>query len=335
MAELGKITPAEAAAAKRQGLGLNMRSEPGGCAESAYPFFCVYVQHEILANPAFGHSRADRERRLQRGGLTLKTTLDATAQEAADKAIRQRVAAEDTEVAAEAMVEPGTGRIRALAASKRYGSNPGGKVTGPNTTFNLPADTAHGGGMGFQAGSTFKIFTLATALAKGWRFGQGFNTPRCVRAVVGLHRLRREAGQRPQRQDLQRLRRGLGRALQPGAGDVEVVQHLLHDAGEGGRALRRHPDRQGAGHPAGGRRQAVGGADVHARGQRDGPADGGRRPSRRSGRAASTASRWPSPRSSNATGGGWRSRRAARPPSTRGSPTRSTTCSPGCSPRAR
>ncbi|GLX92758.1 transglycosylase domain-containing protein [Herbidospora sp. NBRC 101105] len=177
MAELGEITPAEAAAAKSQALGLNMRAEPGGCAESEYPYFCVYVQHEILANPAFGHSRADRERRLQRGGLTLKTTLDPVAQKAADKAIEARVAAEDTEVAAEAMVEPGTGAIRALAASKRYGSNPGGKVIGPNTTFNLAADTAHGGGMGFQAGSTFKIFTLATALAKGWKFGQGFDTP--------------------------------------------------------------------------------------------------------------------------------------------------------------
>jgi membrane peptidoglycan carboxypeptidase len=36
---------------------------------------------------------------------------------------------------------------------------------------------AHGGGQGFQAGSTFKVFTLATALSKGWRFDDGFMTP--------------------------------------------------------------------------------------------------------------------------------------------------------------
>ncbi|WP_345401392.1 transglycosylase domain-containing protein [Nonomuraea salmonea] len=34
-----------------------------------------------------------------------------------------------------------------------------------------------GGGQGFQAGSTFKVFTLATALQQGWRFGDGFQTP--------------------------------------------------------------------------------------------------------------------------------------------------------------
>ncbi|GAA3154503.1 transglycosylase domain-containing protein [Planomonospora alba] len=177
MADVGSVTRDQAEAARRSPLNLRLRPAPGGCSESAYPYFCVYVHRELLTNPVFGHTRAERERHLARGGLVIRTTLDPAAQRAADRAIRARVSPHDTEVAAEAMVEPGTGWIRALAASKRYGRNPGNRRHGPRTTFNLPADAAHGGGMGFQAGSTFKVFTLATALRQGWRFGKGFATP--------------------------------------------------------------------------------------------------------------------------------------------------------------
>ncbi|MEO3812897.1 transglycosylase domain-containing protein [Sphaerisporangium sp. B11E5] len=177
MARLRMVPPARAAAAKAEPLALDLRPEPGGCAESEYPFFCLYVQREIAVNPAFGQTRAERERRLYRDGLEITTTLDRRMQAAAQKAIAEYVHPRDHQVAAEAMVEPGTGRIRAIAASKKYGLNAGGKDQGAHTTFNLAADIAHGGGQGFQAGSTFKVFTLATALAKGWRFDQGFDTP--------------------------------------------------------------------------------------------------------------------------------------------------------------
>ncbi|MDH2428584.1 transglycosylase domain-containing protein [Sphaerisporangium sp. TRM90804] len=177
MTQLGMTAKTLTDAAKATPLALNLRPEPGGCSESAYPFFCLYVQKDIVANPVFGRSRAERERRLYRDGLVIRTTLDPRIQKAAEKAISSYVNPEDDQVAAEAMIEPGTGRIRALAASKLYGVNPGDRNDGPRTTFNLPADTAHGGGLGFQAGSTFKVFTLATALAQGWRFDQGFDTP--------------------------------------------------------------------------------------------------------------------------------------------------------------
>ncbi|GAA2384667.1 transglycosylase domain-containing protein [Nonomuraea africana] len=177
MAGLGMITHATATATKRAPLDIRLRPEPGGCAESAYPYFCLYVQRELLTNPVFGGTRDERQRRMARGGLVLKTTLDPVAQRAAERAIADRISAKDTEVAAEAMVEPGSGRIRALAASKKFGRNPGDRNNGPRTTFNLAADVQHGGGMGFQAGSTFKVFTLATALKQGWRFDEGFKTP--------------------------------------------------------------------------------------------------------------------------------------------------------------
>ncbi|GII02460.1 carboxypeptidase [Planobispora takensis] len=177
MAETGAVTRAEADAARRTPLGIRLKPEPGGCAGSAYPYFCVYIQREMLGNPLFGRTREEREARLAKGGIILRTTLDPAAQRAAERAISARVDPRDTEVAAEAMIEPGTGRIRALATSKKYGRNPGNSNLGPRTTFNLAADVAHGGGMGFQAGSTFKVFTLAAALRKGWRFNRGFVTP--------------------------------------------------------------------------------------------------------------------------------------------------------------
>ncbi|MEU4537621.1 transglycosylase domain-containing protein [Streptosporangium sp. NPDC023825] len=180
MAQLSYVTSARAEAAKRRPLAIRLKPEPGGCQGSDYPYFCLYVHRELLTNTAFGHTRAERERRLARGGIVLRTTLAPKAQRAAQRAIAARVGRKDTEVAAEAMIQPGTGRIRAMAASKRYGSNAGNTANaknGPDTTYNLAADMAHGGGQGFQAGSTFKVFTLATALAQGWRFDQGFMTP--------------------------------------------------------------------------------------------------------------------------------------------------------------
>ncbi|KAB8188268.1 penicillin-binding protein [Nonomuraea phyllanthi] len=177
MAGLKMITQQRASSAKAAPLGIRLRPEPGGCEQSEFPFYCLYVQRELLSNPVFGNTEAERRTRMARGGLTIRTSLDPIAQRAAERAIRSHVSPQDTEVAAEAMVEPRTGRIRAMAASKRFGRNPGNKKNGPKTTFNLAADVAHGGGQGFQAGSTFKAFTLATALKQGWRFNDGFNTP--------------------------------------------------------------------------------------------------------------------------------------------------------------
>ncbi|MEV7802460.1 transglycosylase domain-containing protein [Microbispora sp. NPDC088329] len=177
MAELGMIGTDAARTAAAEPLTLHLRPEPGGCAGSAYPFFCVYVEREVLTNPAFGYTRADRERRLQRGGLTIWTTIDPAAQRAAERAIAARVRPRDNQTASETMIEPGTGHIRAMAVSKRYGRNPHDRDLGPSTTYNLAADTAHGGGLGLQAGSTFKVFTLATALKQGMRFGDGFTIP--------------------------------------------------------------------------------------------------------------------------------------------------------------
>jgi membrane peptidoglycan carboxypeptidase len=92
-------------------------------------------------------------------------------QAAADKAIRKWVHPSDNPVAAEALVQPGTGAIKAMAASRPYGT----RKSKNEVSYNVVADVAHGGGIGFQAGSTFKTFTLLTALKQGMKINDGFS----------------------------------------------------------------------------------------------------------------------------------------------------------------
>ncbi|AQZ67443.1 peptidase [[Actinomadura] parvosata subsp. kistnae] len=173
MAELKKITAEEAAAAKEKKLGYKDVKVPGGCEASKYPYFCLYVQYEILNNEDFGKNQDERRKLLQRGGLRIKTTIDPKMQEAAEKAIKKYVSTKDKPVASQAMVVPGTGEIKAMAASRKFG----GSKKKNEMSYNIVADAAHGGGRGFQQGSTAKVYTLAAALEEGLKYGDGFPAP--------------------------------------------------------------------------------------------------------------------------------------------------------------
>ncbi|MGW4643381.1 transglycosylase domain-containing protein [Sphaerisporangium sp. NPDC004334] len=179
MAQLGKITPAQAAEAKSKKLGYKGTPLPGNCTASPYPYFCVYLREEFLRNPAFGKTEEDRARLLYRGGLTIKSTLDPRMQAAAEKAIEKHVYATDGPVASEALLQPGTGAIKAMAASRPYGTS----ARKGEMSYNIVADTAHGGIGGLQAGSTFKTFTLITALKQGMKINDGFTVGSGFRAA--------------------------------------------------------------------------------------------------------------------------------------------------------
>ncbi|MEU7001554.1 transglycosylase domain-containing protein [Nonomuraea sp. NPDC046570] len=169
MAELGRITPQEASAAKARKLGYKGVKQPNGCQDSKYPYFCEYVRYELLANPVFGKTQRLRSQAFKQGGFKIYTTLDPKAQEAAEKAIRKHVYASDHALASEALVEPGTGAIKAMAASRAYGRS----AARNEISYNAVADKAHGGLTGFQPGSTIKTFTLITALKQGMRIDDG------------------------------------------------------------------------------------------------------------------------------------------------------------------
>jgi membrane peptidoglycan carboxypeptidase len=175
MNELGLISAATAADARRASLNLHVTSTPNGCVESSAPFFCDYVEREILGDPIFGKTVKVRQQLLQRGGLTIRTTLDRRMQRAAQRAVDHYVPPKNSshKAAAEVLVEPGTGEVKAMVVDRELGpAEKRGK-----TWVNFAADSDHGTSIGMQAGSTFKIFTLAAALDQGMPFGHRLMAP--------------------------------------------------------------------------------------------------------------------------------------------------------------
>jgi membrane peptidoglycan carboxypeptidase len=135
-----------------------------GCAVSKYPFYCDYAVKQILNDPNYGKTKQDREDFLKRGGVVIHTAMQPKAQAAATNAVMNTIPPTDPsgKAAAIAMVEPQTGGVVALAQSRLWGTKGKGR-----TTYNYAVDLKDGGTTGMQAGSTFKIFTLAAAMEAG------------------------------------------------------------------------------------------------------------------------------------------------------------------------
>jgi len=161
--DLNYLSAKDAAAYEQTPLGLNPTPANSGCiaAGASASFYCNYVYTTLLADPDYGATRADREALWEQGGLTINTTMDPTAQNAAAKAVAAHTYPTDKVASAIAMIEPGTGRIKAMAQSRPMGNGTG------HTYVNLAADPAHNGTLGYQAGSSFKIFTGLAALNQG------------------------------------------------------------------------------------------------------------------------------------------------------------------------
>ncbi|GAB3279916.1 transglycosylase/D,D-transpeptidase PonA2 [Actinocorallia lasiicapitis] len=176
MAELGIVTDKQAKALIRQKVVLHPTKPTGGCATSRLPFYCMYVRNEMIRVLSGGDKTKVKDAidKVQRGGYTVRTTLDWDVQNAAQKSVDERTSPNSNKVAAQAIVEPGTGWVKAIVTSKRFG----GKK--PKTTINLAADTAHGGGIGVSAGSTFKIFAVLAALDRGMPVGTSYSSPNAV-----------------------------------------------------------------------------------------------------------------------------------------------------------
>lgn len=173
----------EAAEHKEKDLGIEPTPRAGSCSESDYPFFCDYVMRWLRSSDLIGETVDERDQRIVQGGFTVRTTLDAAAQDAAQEAIDKRVPHEDsTKFAAQAFVEPGSGRVRGLAQNLRYGFDDEQVGT---TSINLAVDQAEGGSTGYQAGSTFKTYTLAAALEQGLGYGTSFSSPKSM-SVSGM-----------------------------------------------------------------------------------------------------------------------------------------------------
>jgi len=176
MAELNLISRSEARRATNAGLGLDVKPSRNGCLSSDAPFFCNYAWEYLLADESLGKTVEARQQLLTSGGLTVRTTVDLRAQRAADAATSEAVNPTDRAIGGLAMVEPGTGKVRAISQSR-----PMGRVKKKGQTFlNYVVDSQYGDANGFQAGSTFKVFVLAAAIKQGISLTTRIKSPQQV-----------------------------------------------------------------------------------------------------------------------------------------------------------
>ena len=175
MVRYGAISQEEADAFNAEPLGVleEPNSLPNGCITSGNKgFFCDYVMTYLQEK---GVSEED----IMRGGLTVTTTMDPLAQEAAHNAVTSQVPSQTTGVA-EVMniIEPGhdSRKILAMTSSRDYGLDPNAGQTV------LPQPTTL---VGNGAGSVFKIFTAAVALQNGYGLETRFDVPKRIQ-VAGM-----------------------------------------------------------------------------------------------------------------------------------------------------
>ncbi|WP_326753979.1 penicillin-binding protein [Streptomyces hirsutus] len=173
MAQVGDISEEQATEASSTPLRLKVSKPKNGCitAVDGAGFFCDYVRQVFLTDPTFGKTPEARAKVWNHGGLTIRTTLEAQAQKSLQASVKSHVNKSDEVATAASVIEPGTGKIRAMGQSRPYGF-------GKNETqINLSVDQGMGGGAGYQPGSTFKPIVAAAALEGGMPATKTYASP--------------------------------------------------------------------------------------------------------------------------------------------------------------
>lgn len=142
MLEEGHLTAEEAA--KLKSMPVKLKRETVG----SYPgstFFAWYVRSQL--EPQYG------EEMVTAGGLRVRTTLDPDLQRAAEEAVDNALPNPKDPEAALVAIDPATGQILAMVGGRSYTKL---------GQFNIATQAER------QAGSAFKMFTLATALKQDY-----------------------------------------------------------------------------------------------------------------------------------------------------------------------
>jgi membrane peptidoglycan carboxypeptidase len=153
---------------------LKSRPAQNSCATSPYPYFCDYIKKWLLELPALGKTLEERILTINRGGLTIQTTLNPKVQRAAQEELVAKVpigtVAQNVDIgAAAAVIEPGTGHVLAIAQNTAYSvkKKKEGELSLGKTSVNWAVDERYGASNGFAFGSTAKMFAVAAALKSG------------------------------------------------------------------------------------------------------------------------------------------------------------------------
>ncbi|MEY2468562.1 MAG: penicillin-binding protein, partial [Actinomycetota bacterium] len=150
-----------------------------------YPYYVDYVEKYLRAR---GYDP-------DRAGLRIQTSLDPDVQDAADKAVTDALGGTSAPLEmALVSVEPSTGFVKAMVGGRDFYNGPaanvnlalGGCPRKPEPTIRVeveatcwsePTAEISGGAPGRQTGSSFKPFTLAAALDKGFSPNKVYPAP--------------------------------------------------------------------------------------------------------------------------------------------------------------
>lgn len=155
MRATGQLTGEQYDQLSARPLALNPSTPENGCGASKYPYYCALVLSELSSQPEYGETSEQREKFLSTGGLRIHTALDPKAANVTQRAVSRALSLDNRVAAGVAVVQPGTGRIRAVAQNREYG-------IGAGQTEIVYANTTN-----FQVGSTFKPIVLAAGLEAG------------------------------------------------------------------------------------------------------------------------------------------------------------------------
>lgn len=175
----GKITHEQYVQYAVEPITPNLTSTDQGCGTSRAPYFCQLVVSTILNDPAFGAEVDDRVRALRQDGLTIQTTLDWRMQDAAQNTMNENTpqSLDGMKFGATAVsMEAKTGRVLAIAQNTKFTQDPDLAQSDPSyNSIVFAGDSTIGGSIGFNAGSTFKLFTLVDWLEKGHSLNEQLN----------------------------------------------------------------------------------------------------------------------------------------------------------------
>jgi membrane peptidoglycan carboxypeptidase len=164
MLQLGYATQREVTQAKRQKLKIHIKR-----LRARQPYFVEFIKQQLLHDPAYDRTlgpagTAARRKAVFEGGLSILTTLQPVAQQAAETTVKAKLAGRSPDGAL-ASVEPNTGKIIAMVSGKNFKEN----------QVNLAV--LGQGGSGYHSGSTFKVFYLVSALQQGMKPNLSFHSP--------------------------------------------------------------------------------------------------------------------------------------------------------------
>ncbi len=187
-------------------LKISKAAVTNGCQPAtAAALFCDYVTRVISNNDdgaftSWGKTSTARLDALKKGGYSIVTTIDLKDQKVATKKVRNAVPVgkkSTTTVddaghveklqleSALASVEPGTGKITAMAQNRPFDAS--SRPIKNASSTNYAVDYNHGGSQGFQAGSSFKPYVLADWLKTGHTLYQTVNASRGTFSFYDFH----------------------------------------------------------------------------------------------------------------------------------------------------